>query len=205
MLAGVLGKKIGMTQVFGERDVIPVTVIDYANWYIVGLKKKDRDGYDAIQLGLLKKRYRDQEFSPSWLKKLKQYFTFVREIPLTEPAEDLSVGQQFDFSTIIKDSEFVNVFGTTKGRGFQGVVKRHGFSGGPATHGSNLKRKPGSIGHYASQGRVMKGTKMPGHMGVENRVMKNLKIIRVEPEEKLIMVQGSVPGGSGALVYIQKA
>ena len=204
MLAGVFGKKIGMTQIFGESKVIPVTVIDYAHWYTVGVKTKDRDGYDALQLGLLKKRYRNQEFSLDWLKKLKQYFTFVREIPLADPIEEITVGESFDFSKIIQDGELVNVFGTTIGRGFQGVMKRHGFSGGPASHGSNFKRRPGSIGSYATQGRVIKGTKMPGHMGVEKRVMKNLKIVRIEPAEKILLVQGSVPGGSGALLYIQK-
>ena len=207
MLSGIWGRKIGMTQVFSEKNiVVPVTVIDLDDWYITDIKTKDRDGYDAIQVGCVRKRYKDASFSTEWLKKPKVYFAFLKEIKLEkQPEKPFEIGQILDVGSIIIPGETVNVFGITKGRGFQGVVKRYGFSGGPASHGPRLGRLPGAIGFMRSQGKVIKGKKLPGHMGVDQRVMKNLEVVKVEDEAKIALIKGSIPGSSGSLVFMQKA
>ena len=206
MLRGVWGRKIGMTQVFSDQNrVVPVTVIDLGHWFITNIKIQNRDGYNAVQIGLVRKRYRDKPFNQEWRKKPKHYFIVLREIALVEqPEEPFQIGQSLDIETILSAGQEVNVFGITKGRGFQGVVKRHGYSGGPASHGPRFGRWPGSVSFMHSQGRVIKGKKLPGHMGTECRVMKNLEVIRVEKDEKIAMVKGSVPGGTGSLVFMQK-
>ncbi len=206
MLRGVWGRKIGMTQVFSDQNrVVPVTVIDLGHWFITNIKIQNRDGYNAVQIGLVRKRYRDKPLNQEWLKKPKHYFIVLREIALVEqPEEPFQIGQSLDIETILSAGQEVNVFGITKGRGFQGVVKRHGYSGGPASHGPRFGRWPGSVSFMHSQGRVIKGKKLPGHMGTECRVMKNLEVIRVEKDEKIAMVKGSVPGGTGSLVFMQK-
>ena len=204
MLTGILGKKVGMTQVFADRKVVPVTVIDISHWYIVGSKSEEKDGYKAVKIGLLRKKYQGQEVAPEWAKNLKHYFEEVREINL-QGDFDIQVGQVVDYSSVVAIGDHVDVFGKTKGRGFQGVVKRHGFTGGRASHGPRLGRIPGSIGYMRSQGRVIKGKKLPGHMGVEQKTMKNLEVIRIEPEHKIILVKGSVPGHAGSLLYMKKA
>lgn len=207
MLSGVWGKKIGMTQVFSEKNmVVPVTVIDLDNWYVVDVKTKERDGYDAVQVGCSRKKYSNQPFSKDWTIKPKEYFEFIKEIKLDkQPEQPFEVGQSLDVSSVLTAGEMVNVFGTTKGRGFQGVVKRYGFSGGPASHGPRFGRWPGSISFMHSQGKVPKGKKLPGHMGVDRRVMKNLEVIKFENGAKIALVKGSVPGSSGSLVFMQKA
>lgn len=203
MLRGVLGKKIGMTQIFADQKVVPVTVVDLNHWYVTNIRTKDKDGYNAVQVGHLRKKYQNQQFSLEWLKKLKSYFSVVQEIEQTEQAA-MEVGKPVDFTTLIQAGQAVDVFGTTKGRGFQGVVKRHGFAGGSASHGPRFGRIPGSVSFMRSRGRVIKGKRLPGHMGVQRRVAKYLEIVKVEPETKIALVKGSVPGGSGSLVYIQK-
>ncbi len=207
MLSGVWGKKIGMTQVFSEKNkVVPVTVIDLDNWFITNVKTKDRDGYDAVQVSYLRKRYFSQSFNKEWLKKPNVYFMFIKEIKLEkQPDSSFEIGNQVDSWTVLTPGESVNVFGTTKGRGFQGVVKRHGFKGGPASHGPRFGRLPGALSFMRSQGKVPKGKKLPGHMGVEQRVMKNLEIVKIENEAKVALVKGSIPGSSGSLVFMQKA
>ena len=207
MLSGVWGKKIGMTQVFSEKNkVVPVTVIDLDNWFITDVKTKDLDGYDAVQVGYLRKRYSTESFNKEWLKKPNAYFMFIKEIKLEkQPDSPFEIGNQVDSWTVLTVGESVNVFGTTKGRGFQGVVKRHGFKGGPASHGPRFGRLPGALSFMRSQGKVPKGKKLPGHMGVEHRVMKNLEIVKIENEAKVALVKGSIPGSSGSLVFMQKA
>lgn len=206
MLKGVWGKKIGMTQVFSEKNiVIPVTVIDLAHWVVTNVKTKVRDGYEAVQVGCLRDRYVAHEFSHEWLKKTKQYFLFLKEIKLIGQEHDYKIGQSIDFSSLLTVGEKVDVRGTTKGYGFQGVVKRHGFRGGSASHGPRFGRWPGSMGFMRSQGRVIKGKRLPGHMGCAHRVMRSLEIINLEAGSNIALIKGSVPGGAGSLVYMQKA
>lgn len=205
MAKSIVGKKIGMTQIFSDKDkVVPVTAIDYSNWFVTSIKSVDRDGYDAIQVGSLRKKYVGKEFSDLWLKNTKKFFGVVREVDKHDFAQEIALGQPVDFSVVFNAGEFVDVFGTTKGYGFQGVVKRHGFTGGRASHGPRFGRIPGSIGFMRSKGRVIKGKKLPGHLGNVQRVMKNLEVIRVEPEAKIVFVKGSVPGSSGSLVFMRK-
>lgn len=204
MISGLWGRKIGMTQVFTEQgSVVPVTVIDVGHWIVTQIKTKERDGYDAVQLGCLKLAWQDKPFALEWLQQPKHYFSALKELYITG-TQDLQVGKSADVASLLVKGDAVDVFGTTIGRGFQGGVKRHGFSGGPASHGDNLGRGPGSIGFMRSRGRVIKGWRMAGHMGVERQVMKNLEIIRFEPDAKVVLIKGSVPGKSGSLVYMRK-
>lgn len=205
MSKSIIGKKIGMTQAFSENDkVVPVTAIDLNNWLITNIKSKDKDGYDAVQVGLVRNKYVGQEFSINWIKKPMHYFYAMREIDSHEKLKDAVVGQPVDFCSLLEVGDNFDVFGTTKGRGFQGVVKRHDFTGGRASHGPRFGRIPGSLGFMRSQGRVIKGKKLPGHMGDVQRVMRNLKVIRIEPEANIILIKGSVPGGSGSLIVMRK-
>jgi len=204
MIKGLWGKKIGMTQVFVGDKVVPVTAIDVANWVVTNIRTKERDGYSAIQVGCIKKRHSDKTFTQDWLKKTKEYFTVLREIRLDENPQDVIVGQSADFYTELNEGDKVDVSGKTIGRGFAGVVKRHGFGGPPASHGSTMGNKPGSIGFFTSQGKVIKGKKMPGHMGDKKRMIRNLPVIKIEEDAKLVLVKGAVPGKTGSLLYIRK-
>jgi len=205
MINGLWGRKIGMTQVFShDHKVVPVTAIDVSNWFITRVKTKERDGYDAAQLGLLKKQFAQSEFSSEWLKAPQKYFTIFKEVRFVDGDVTLTAGQPADLNLVLAQGDDVDVFGVTIGRGFQGGVKRHGFAGGPASHGSKLGRGPGSLSFMRSQGRVKKNQRMAGHMGTEQRVMKNLKVMKIQPDAHVILVKGSVPGKSGSLVFVRK-
>src|SRR5579885_1671934 len=205
MVKGLWGKKIGMTQIFSENGVVPVTVIDVANWFITQVKTKDRDGYNAVQIGRVKDKYAQQAFSADWLKKPNEYFSVMREVHLGEEAGNFTVGEPANFITSINTGEMVDVTGITKGCGFAGVVRRHDFNGPPASHGSTMGKRTGSLSFMRSRGRVIKGKRMPGHMGVDQQVMQGLEVIKVEPETQIVAVTGSVPGKAGSLVFIEKA
>jgi large subunit ribosomal protein L3 len=208
MIKGLWGKKLGMTQVFSqEKKVIPVTAIDLSHWVVTQIKTKEKDGYNAIKMGYIKSKYQNQDFSLDWLKSPRIYFSTFKEVPVDlEDGEDLtslSLGKSIK-SDIISEGDFVDVAGITRGLGFQGVVKRHGFSGGRASHGAKFGRFTGALSHTRRQGRVMKGKSMPGHMGVDKRVMKNLKVIKLEPSSGLVLVKGSVAGKSGSFVFLKR-
>jgi large subunit ribosomal protein L3 len=207
--SGLWGKKIGMTQIFSEgQKVVPVTVIDVAHWYITQIKTHEKDGYNAVKMGQVKSKYADQAFSQDWLKNPKKYFSTFKEIRNTaehdQDVNQVAIGQEANIA-LLAQGDMVDVFGITKGAGFQGVVKRHGFAGGRASHGATFGRFTGSLSHMRSRGRVIKGKKMPGHMGQEQRVMKNLQIVRIEPDARVVLVKGSVPGKSGSLVFMRKS
>lgn len=206
MLRGIWGKKIGMTQAFAQNNVVPATVIDIGHWFITNIKTVGRDGYAAIQVGLLRKKYYGKEFDNEWLKNNKRYFAAVKEIKASEQdLVDVHVGKPFDMGALLEAGSVVHVFGITKGKGFQGVVKRHGFSGGRASHGPRFGRWPGSLSFMRSQGRVIKGKKMPGHDGVVRRVVRNLEVLFVKEDACIAVVKGSVPGNAGSLVFMEKA
>ena len=204
MVSGIWGKKVGMTQVFSNDVVIPVTVIDVSDWVVTGIKTKDRDGYNAIQVGCLRERFSGQKPSASWIQKLKHYFSAVREVPVAELPDGIAIGQPADLLSFMQEGEQVNVFGTMRGRGFAGVMKRWNFTGGVASHGSMLGRRPGSIGHMRARGRVIKGKKLPGHMGATRRAVRNLAIVKIEKNGPIILVKGAVPGHAGSLVFVQR-
>jgi large subunit ribosomal protein L3 len=205
MVRGLWGKKIGMTQVFSaDNRVIPVTVIDLADWLITQVKTKEKDGYSAVQVGCLRKRYNEQEFSSDWLKNPKKFFLAFKEIALSAEDAQFNVGEPADVR-LLNAGDVVDVFGITFGRGFQGAMKRHGFAGGPASHGGQkFGRRPGSLSFMRRQGRVIKGKRLPGQMGLDRQVMRNLEVVRMEPESKVLLVKGSVPGKSGSFVFVRK-
>jgi large subunit ribosomal protein L3 len=210
MVKGLWGRKIGMTQVFSDKQqVVPVTVIDVAHWYVTQIKTKECDGYSAVKMGRVKEKYTGQDFSTEWLKEPRKYFSDFKEVPFDTPAEApevaLAIGNSADLATVLTKGDNVDVFGITRGLGFQGVVKRHDYAGGRATHGSKFHRRPGGMSCTRSRGRVFKGKGLPGHMGTEQRCMKNLEIIKIEPEARVVLVKGSVPGKSGSLVYVRKS
>jgi large subunit ribosomal protein L3 len=206
MVNGLWGKKIGMTQIFSdEQKVVPVTAIDVSHWFVTQIKTLEKDGYAAAKMGHLKKKYTGEAFSHDWLKNPNKYFSAFKEVRIQDAASDLTVGQPADVAAILNKGDNVDVFGITKGAGFQGVVKRHGFAGGRASHGSTFGRFTGSLSFMRSRGRVIKGKKMPGHMGVDQQVMKNLEIVRIEPDAHVVLVKGSVPGKSGTLLFMRKS
>lgn len=205
MVNGLWGKKIGMTQVFSEQNkVVPVTVIDIAHWYVTQIKTKETDGYSAIKFGCVKNKFADLSFSHDWLREPRKYFSAFKEVPTDADTTGVEIGQHADVAANLVAGDTVDVFGVTKGAGFQGVVKRHGFAGGRASHGATFGRFTGGLSFMRSRGRVIKGKRMPGHMGSDRRVMKNLEIIKVEPEARVVLVKGSVPGKSGSLVFVRK-
>jgi large subunit ribosomal protein L3 len=204
-LIGIWGRKIGMTQVFVNDKVVPVTAIDIVDWRITNIKTQERDGYNALQVGLVKNRYKDKEYDKEWIKKPSVYYAFIREISLIGPLNDAVIGSPINFSELMVLGKKVDVFGMTIGKSFAGVVKRWNFAGPPASHGSTMGNRPGSIGSLVKSGHVVKGKKLPGHMGCCNRVMKSLEIVMVKEESKTLLVKGSIPGKAGNLVFVRKA
>ena len=207
MIDGLLGKKIGMTQIFSEEgNIIPVTIIEAGMCRVVQVKSKGRDGYNAVQIGF-------EEIPERRIKKpIKGHFDkagvkptrYLREMRV-DSIENIQAGQEVEVD-IFSPGDYVDVAGISKGKGFAGVVKRHGFSGSSATHGSQKHfRHPGSIGASADPSRVFKGTKLPGHMGSERVTAQNLKIIRIIKEQNILLVKGSLPGSKGRLLFIKKS
>jgi large subunit ribosomal protein L3 len=205
MITGIWGRKIGMTQVFANDKVVPVTAINIADWYVTNIKTVERDGYNALQVGSVKDRFKDEKYSKEWIKTPNRYFSFVREIPLEKATTDFIVGKRIDFSQLIELGKFVDVRSKTIGKSFAGVVKRHNFAGPPGSHGSTMGNRPGSIGSLVKSGHVIKGKRLPGHMGCDNQIMRNLEIVMVEAATKTLLVKGSIPGKAGSLVFVRKA
>ena len=206
MLNSVLGKKIGMTQVFDSAgNVIPVTVIDTGNLYVTQVKTADKDGYAALQLGMLREKYWGTDFSNDWLKTKNKFFSNVKEVRLQDGVNSYGLGQHVAIDlTALQEGQKVAVTGKSRGLGFQGVVKRWNFAGGPKSHGSKFHRRPGSIGHMRTQGEVIKGKKFPGHMGCRQFTIRGLEIVKIDKEKSCVLVKGSVPGKKDSLVLISK-
>jgi large subunit ribosomal protein L3 len=202
-IEGIIGKKVGMTQVFAEDGaLVPVTVIQAGPCLVVQKKTADKDGYDAVQIGLVEKisnRRVTSAMRGHFEKAGVQPVRTVAEVPYSG---DANVGDKVQVD-IFKPGDSIDVVGQSKGKGFQGVVKRHGFRGGRATHGSMFHRAPGSIGSSAFPSRVMKGMRMGGRMGGDQVTVKNLRVAKVDAENNLLYVKGAVPGGKNGLVYVQ--
>jgi large subunit ribosomal protein L3 len=206
-MIGLLGKKTGMTRIFDESgNIIPVSIIEAGPCFVAQIKTKDKDGYDAVQLGFDDKRLKSVN------KPLKGHFDKVKVTPkkfLTEfrdyDVKDLDTGSELNVD-IFKAGDKIDVQGVTKGKGFQGVVKRHGFGGGSKTHGqSDRLRAPGSIGASSFPSRVFKGQKMAGRMGSNKLTIRNLRIVKVEKSSNLIYLKGAIPGHiNGYLKLIKK-
>ena len=206
-MKGILGKKLGMTQIFAEDGkVVPVTVVQAGPCFVVQRKTSESDGYEAVQLGLVEERPPKKVNQP-----MQGHFDKAGVVPTrrlmefhVDGDEALQPGDQVKASVFEKD-DYVDVIGTSKGKGFQGVIKRHGFGGGKATHGSMFHRAPGSIGQSAYPSRVFPGVKLPGRMGGKRVTVKNLQIVQVNEEENLIYLRGAVPGARNSFVALREA
>lgn len=201
MIKGLWGKKIGMTQVFHQDKVVPVTVINVDNWMVIQVKTHAKDGYESVKVGRVRKKFQNESFSAEWLKKPATYFSTIKEVPGNGA---VTVGQTVACDQVLEQGKLVDAFGWTIGRGFAGAVKRHGFAGGRASHGSKVGRKPGASGSFRSQGKVIKGKRFPGHMGTERRMQAALEVIQCDPQANVILVKGSMPGKAGSLVFLRK-
>jgi large subunit ribosomal protein L3 len=207
MMKGLIGRKIGMTQIFDDSGLaIPITLIEAGPCYVTQVRQPEVDGYNAVQLGY--EEVKPKRLSGGQLGHLKNNelppLRFLREFRVKDT--EVSEGDKLEVGDVFSVGDQVDVIGTSKGKGFQGAMKRHGFRGGPMTHGqSDRQRSPGSIGATTTPGRVFKGKKMPGHMGSERVTVQNLRVEFVDPDRNLLGVRGAVPGPKGGVVMIKDA
>ncbi|MDH4302604.1 MAG: 50S ribosomal protein L3 [Nitrospira sp.] len=203
MTNGLIGKKLGMTQVFDESRLTPVTVIEAGPCRVVAVHTKEKNSYEAVQLSF--GEVKDRRLSKAELGHLKK-----NQVPATRILRefkkdgDLSVGQLVTVG-MFKKGDWVDVIGVSKGKGFQGVVKRHHYAGGPESHGSMFHRAPGSIGASSFPSRVWKGKTLPGHMGAERVTVQRLKVIESRSDENLLFIRGAVPGAANGIVVVRKS
>ncbi len=205
-MVGILGEKVGMSQVFSEKgEAFPVTVIKAGPCFVLQKKSDSKEGYNAVQIGYGERKEKSLNkperghFEKAKVKPLKYLMEFR-----VENVDEYQLGQEIRVD-IFKVGDYVNVKGTSKGKGFTGVVKRWGFRGGPASHGSTHHRRIGSIGASSFPSRVFPGTKMAGRMGGSSSTVKNLEVVKIIPEENLILVKGAIPGVKKGLVVISKS
>jgi large subunit ribosomal protein L3 len=206
MNKAIIGKKVGMTQIFDEKgNVIPVTVIEAGPCNVVQIKTVETDGYDAVQLGYgeVKEHKVNKPEMGHFKKASVSAQKHLREFRLAD-VNSVKVGDVIK-ADIFAAGDSVDIQGTTKGHGFQGVIKRHGQSRGPMGHGSMYHRRPGSMGSTSTPGRVFKGKKLPGHMGVETVTIQNLRVVSVDLDKNVILVKGSVPGNKGSILKINNS
>lgn len=204
-MSALLGKKIGMTNMFAaDGTLVPVTVLQVGPCVVTQVKTEETDGYTALQLGFDEKPVEklNKPAAGHLKKSTDKGFRVLREFR-AENVDDVEAGATVDID-IFKIGEKVTITGISKGRGFQGTIKRHGFSRGPETHGNRNHRKPGSIGNSAWPAKVIKGRKLPGHMGTDKVTVKNLTIVDIKPDDNLILVKGAVPGHKTGVVEVRK-
>lgn len=204
MKKGIIGRKVGMTQIFDEKgNVIPVTAIEAGPCTVVQIKTVETDGYNAIKLGFgeVKEKRLNRPEKGTFKKINVEPKKHLREFRL-DSIENVTVGTEIKVD-VFNAGEKVDIQGITKGKGFQGVIKRHGQHRGPMGHGSMYHRRPGSMGPTSTPGRVFKGKKLPGHMGVETVTIQNLEVVRVDLDKNVILVKGSVPGSKGSILKIR--
>lgn len=206
-MKGIIGRKLGMTQIYNESgELIPVTVVEAGPAYVVQKKTVEKDGYNALQLGFNIKKI-DKVTKPlqgHFKKAGEKAFYFLKEVKFDDISQ-YEMGQEIKVADIFSEGEIVDVTGISKGKGFQGVMKRHNFKGGRATHGSMFHRAPGSAGSSAYPSRVWKGKRYPGHMGSEQVTIQNLKIEKIFPEKNLMLIKGAIPGSVNSYVVIKNA
>jgi large subunit ribosomal protein L3 len=203
MSIGLIGRKVGMTQVFqDDGTMVAVSVLAIEPNTVTRLRTTERDGYTAVQLGtdVVKKLNKPKA---GQLKDLPKVAT-IREFRV-DSVDDVTVGQVFSIGDLFEAGDLVDVTGVSKGKGFAGVIKRHNFHRGPQTHGSDHHRAPGSIGPGTTPGRVYRGLKMSGHMGSERVTVKKVRVVRADPDRNLLLVKGSLPGARGGLITVKKA
>ncbi len=203
-MRSLIGRKIGMTTLFEKEKVVPVTVIEAGPCYVLDLKDRKRDGYTAVKMGFEEAKERElpkpqlgvcKKAGVPPVKIIREFS--VEELPELSPGAKLTVD-------LFKEGDAIRVSAISKGKGFQGVMKRWGFAGGGASHGSMAHRKPGAIGCRTTPGKIFKGKKMAGHMGLKRVTVRNLQVVQVSPERNLLFVKGSIPGSRGSLVLIQE-
>jgi len=202
----IIGRKVGMTQVWSEDDrLIPVTVIEAGPCVVTQIKTSEKEGYEAIQIGYgaLKEKKVNMPMAGHFKVSGAEPRKYLSEVRV-EDASTFELGQELNLEGFA-DSKKVHISGVSKGKGFAGVIKRWNFQGGRASHGSHFHRAPGSIGQCATPSRVFRGKKMPGHMGAEKVTVKNLEVIKVDVEQNLLLVKGAVPGGKGAILRVRTA
>ncbi|HPT00434.1 MAG TPA: 50S ribosomal protein L3 [Candidatus Aminicenantes bacterium] len=208
MIEGIIGKKIGMTQILNEKgEALPITIIQAGPCVVVQKRVAEKDGYSCVQIGLVENRT-----VKGVTKAMKGHFEkhgitqpirVLREMRIAQGGE-VNEGAEFKVD-FFEETKMVDVIGVTKGKGFQGVIKRHGFHGGRITHGSMFHRAPGSSGANTYPGEVKKGKKLPGHAGTARKTIKNLRVEKIIKEENLILVRGAVPGPNGGVVIVRKS
>ncbi|MEJ5227965.1 50S ribosomal protein L3 [Thermodesulfovibrio sp.] len=202
-MKAILGRKVGMTQIFDEEGrMVPVTVVEAGPCWVVQVRSKEKDGYEAVQIGF-KEAKKEKNIKKPILGIFKKAGIQPCKILKEFKMSGYNVGDRITVE-IFSKGEVVSVAGTSKGKGFQGVMKRHNFRGGPDTHGSMFNRAPGSIGASSFPSRVWKGKRMAGHMGNERVTVKNIKVVDVIPEQNLILLKGAVPGGVNGILEIWK-
>ena len=204
MKKGIIGRKVGMTQIFDEKgNVIPVTVIEAGPCVVAQVKTVETDGYNALQLGFgeIKTKHINKPEAGHFAKSKLTNKKHLREFRL-DSVEGVKPGDEIK-ADVFQAGEKVDIQGTSKGKGFQGVIKRHGQHRGPMGHGSMYHRRPGSMGATSTPGRVFKGKNLPGHMGRETVTIQNLDVVRVDMDKNVILVKGSVPGAKGAILKIK--
>jgi large subunit ribosomal protein L3 len=206
MFTGIIGKKIGMTQLFQESgETVAVTAIQAGPSVVTQVKSREKDGYDAIQVGFVENKVKQSQLSSGQKGHLQglENVRYLREFR-TDDISSVKRGDRVDVG-FLKQGDLVNVIGFSKGRGFAGVVKRHHFAGGPKTHGqTDRHRAPGSIGATTFPGRVLKGKRMAGHMGNRRVTVRKLEVVQADPERNLLLLKGAVPGANGGLLVIEK-
>ena len=205
-MQGLIGKKLGMTQIFDKDGAnVAVTVVEAGPCPVVQKKTNDIDGYEAVQLGFLETR--ESRVTKPMLGKFKKAGVtpckFLAEFKI-DAGEEVKEGDSVTTS-IFEEGAFLDVVGTSKGRGFQGVVKRHNMAGGRMTHGGHSKRRVGSIGQCSYPARVAKGQRMPGHMGATRVTQQNVKLVSIREDENLLLIKGAIPGATGSVVIVRKA
>ena len=206
MQKALIGKKIGMTQIFDEKgNVIPVTVVEAGPCNVVMKKTVENDGYEAVQLGFgtIKEKKVNKPMAGHFAKQGVEPVRHLREVRV-EDASEHAIGEEVTVAAFAEVKK-VDVTGTSKGKGFAGVMRRYNFAGGPGGHGAHFHRAPGSVGQCAYPSRVFKGVRLPGHMGCDTVTTKNLEVIRVDEEANLIMLKGAVPGGKNGVVRVRMA
>lgn len=204
-MMGLIGRKVGMTQLFDEKgDIVPVTVIEAGPCTVTEIRTSERDGYTALQLGFGTNK--ESRFIKPVLGQFKK-----RNLPPSRHLREFRIGDVSGYSvgqtlnvSVFEKGEHVDVEGTTKGRGFAGVIKRHGFTAGTASHGPTMGREPGSIGSSAYPSRVIKGKRLPGRMGGKSLTTKNLVVAGVDAEQNVLLVRGAIPGPTNGLVFVLK-
>ena len=206
-MSGLIGRKLGMTRIFTENgDNVPVTVIEAGPCYVTAVKTKEKHRYDALQLGFgdIREKLVNKPMMGQFKKLGLKPLRYLKEFRVFGNVSEYKSGDEIR-ADVFTVGDWVQVTSKSKGKGFQGVVKRHGFSGGPKSHGqSDRLRAPGSIGQSSYPSRVLKGVRMAGRMGNKKVTVRNLQVVKVDPENNILMVRGAVPGGKNGVVYITK-